>query len=416
MNHHFIKKLCSVLLLLALVGCGGGQSAPPNQVALAQQEALAQLAAQLKIVELKFATAKPLPTDAQLTAVFDVNALNDGDNRAAWVVVMSSPYGFPVASRFTAPQAVSPPDVSAVPNDVSHVWFSTRNNGVSYIWLAVRSPAGQWLIAGNQRQVGLKFVAFATQYIPNVAPGVPQTVKYSVGARLGLILNSLTFNADLIARGVKFATVTGPGIVGTNGLPGTITVFDVQPVVPLPPALAPLPGVQPVLLCAPANGLVAAISSNCLETTQMTGGNYQFVIAGVSPLTGVAFQYIYNQAMPAMPAMNAASFPVINSVAPAAKTAWLPNTTVTVNWTLRAGQQYDTVSVTDQSAGLIVFNGVAAPYLGLPLSTYNTLVPILPPVVVVGAPVVAAPVIDYAEVTVKTRDVNGFVMTTTQGF
>lgn len=416
MDIGLIKKWCLSLSLLALVGCGGGQSAPPNQVALAQQEALAQLAAQLKIIELKFATTKPTPTDAQLTAVFDVNALNDGDNRAAWVAVMSSPSGFPVASRFSAPQAVSPPDVGAVPNDATHVWFSTSNNGISYIWLAVRSPAGQWLIAGNQRQVGLKFVAFATQYIPNVAPAVPQTVKYSVGARLGLILNSLTFNADLLARGVKFATVAGPGTMGVNGLPGTLSVFDVQPVVPLPPAPAPLPGVQPVVLCAPANGLVAAISSNCLETTQMTGGNYQFVIAGVSPLTGVAFQYIYNQVMPAMPAMNAASFPVINSVAPAAKTAWLPNTTVTVNWTLRAGQQYDTVSITAKSAAVIVFNAVAAPYLGLPITTHNTPVPILPPVVVVGAPVLAAPVVDYAEVTVKTRDVNGFVMTTTQGF
>jgi len=405
-----VKKLGLSLSLLALVGCGGGQSAPSNQ------DALAQLAAQLKIVELKFATAKPAPTDPQLTAVFDVNALNDGDNRAAWVVVMSSSSGFPVASRFSAPQAVSPPDVGAVPNDATHIWFSTRNNGINYIWLAVRSPAGQWLIAGNQRQVGLKFVAFATQYIPNVAPGVPQTVQYSVGARLGLILNSPTFNADLLARGVKFATVTGPGVIGVNGLPGTISVFDVLPVAPPPPALAPLPGVQPVVLCAPANGLVAAISSNCLETTQMTGGNYQFVIAGVSPLTGVAFQYIYNQAMPALPVMNAASFPVINSVAPAAKTAWLPNTTVMVNWTLRAGQQYDTVSIKAKSAALIVFNAVAAPYVGLPVTSYNTLVPILPPIPVVCAPIVAAPVVDYAEVTVKTRDVNGFVMTTTQGF
>lgn len=294
--------------------------------------AMTAIAANLTALQNLFSTAKPLPTDPALLALFDANFLMDGDNAATFATNITSANGLPVGTTFNAPVAVVSPD-GLFPNDATHQWFQTAlsghaNGGYKMINLAIKT-AGTWKGAGNQRMASVGLSPNANQKINiGVAPTYTSSMDFWFNQGSG---NGVS-DATLLAAGYSSVTVSGPGVIGAaSGVPGPVSIFD---------ALAVKPGTQWIQPC----GLV--VISKCVDATKVVPGQYVFTIKGTTPAAapavGTPFTYVYKETNsilpPAAATLTTANFPTITSSTPLNMAGITSGATVSVTWTVPAGQ------------------------------------------------------------------------------
>lgn len=345
MKNHVRVISLSILAASLLVACGGGgggggtpaagtppagtppMGTPPPAAGGTPTTvaALTAISTQLTTLQNLFATAAPGAGNATFAGLFDATFMGNGNNKAAALINFNT--GFPIGGVFSAPVGVVSLDVGAVPNDATHQWFATALTGSSgnqyFTMLAIKNAAGQWLIAGNQRQVGTRSALFAEQNI------VSATVTFSSGLNLRLQLDNVSgagLDAALLAKGVTLVTVTGPGVIGAiANTAGAATIFS---------SVAPLGGVAGSQQLAPCGG---AITTNCVNMAAVVPGTYSYAITGTA--AGSTFAYTYNDKVTAtLPAtFTAANFPVINP-ASTPFTAYTSGAVVTINWTVPAAQ------------------------------------------------------------------------------
>ena len=308
---------------------GGGTTTPPPGVVVTPPPttggtpttatALSAIAAQLTVFQGRFATAMPAANDATLSGLLDATFLQDGQNKAAFLVnITTAGNGLSIGDTFTAPVSTTSLDAGAVANDATHQWFATaiKSGGGYFKMLAIKNAAGKWLLAGNQRQVGLRAVAEMMNTTASTVVVFNKNMKLNLEGNGG--------DAALLAMGITSATVSGPGVVGaTVNTPGAATIFT---------STAPVGGMagsQQLLPCG------AALTTNCVNMAAVAAGTYSFVV------TKAGFNYTYNEAFAgSIPAtLSAAMFPVINP-APATTplTGYTSGATVKVNWTVPAAQ------------------------------------------------------------------------------
>ncbi|MDH2917734.1 MAG: hypothetical protein PXX73_00875 [Sideroxydans sp.] len=321
-------------------GAGGGVVVTPPvsaQPTTATAAALVAIQTQLTAFQTQFATTMPLASNATLNGLLDATFMDSGDNKAAFLASVTGPQGFVIGDTFGAPIGVASLDTGAAPNDATHQWFATslaKGNGRQYFtMLAIKNAAGQWLIAGNQRQAAVTVTLFADQLITPVGAGT--TTTFSSGVNLWVGVNNpgpTGSDAALLAKGVTSATVTGPGVIGaTAGALGAATIFT---------ATAPVGGMAGSQWIPNCGTGVGGVTTNCVDMLKVAPGTYSFNIVGTSPgVGGAAFNYTYNEkVIGALPAtLTATNFPVIApGTTPAA--GYTSGATVTVNWTVPAGQ------------------------------------------------------------------------------
>jgi hypothetical protein len=294
------------LLIIASCGGGGGDNAttPNYGTGPAAATAIPAIQAQLTIWQNKFATSTPAANDAALAAIFDPAYLNDGENKALYLAYLTGPNRDPIGYTFSAPTGVDPVDLGAMPNDATHQWFTTKIWGISDIsYLAVKDAAGQWLLSGNQRKVGVEMLPSVSQLIPTAASGQSAIIQPRVSLSI--------FNS----AGVTAATVSGPGVIGTTA--GVLGSAD-------------------LLFSSTAQECSLITTTSCLDMSKVSKGNYTFTI------TDAAGTYTYIETLKAVPPLNptAAMLPTINWITPVPTNlaAWVSGATATVNWTVPAGQ------------------------------------------------------------------------------
>lgn len=428
----------TVLAASLLAACGGGGGStpaannttpppgnttpPPGAPAAgtptaSTASALTAIQTQLNAFQGRFATTMPLATDPVLVAMLDATFMDDGSNAAAFLATQTtlpmngmSMGGFPIGATFSAPIGANPPDAGSVANDATHQWFATSINGgnnggyiqsVQYVrMLAIKNGAGQWLLAGNQRQVTVYVGSYAQQYIlAPVAVGVAVTPMFSTG------INLFANTAGSMAT-VTSATVSGPGLIGaTAGVAGAVN-------------LAVTPFVQPCGIPQFSPVGTPAVTTNCMDLTKATAGTYSFNLVGATN-AGAALNATYNEPFVAVPpaAPTAANFPVINSVAPASLAALIPGAALSVNWTARAGQTPKEVSVFATSAPTVALPGGALlfslnlPVVGAAAGTTLTSSGFVP-----ATPFTVGATVGSVNVTVGATDANGLMFTTTQDY
>lgn len=354
MKNHVRVISLSILAASLLVACGGGggggtpaAGTPPAGTPSivtpppaaggtpTTAAALTAISTQLTTFQNLFATAAPGVGNATFAGLFDATFMHDGVTKAAFLVNTTGAQGFPIGGVFSAPVGVVSLDAGAVPNDATHQWFATALTGSGsnqyFTMLAIKNAAGQWLIAGNQRQVGTRSALFAQQNIVPAAGVAPATVTFSSGLDLSLQLDNVGgagLDAALLAKGVTLVTVTGPGVIGaTANTAGAATIFN----------SVASGGMARSQQLAPCGG---AITTNCVNKAAVVPGTYSYAITGTAPgVGGVAFTYTYNDKVTAtLPAtFTAANFPVINP-ASTQFTAYISGAVVTINWTVPAAQ------------------------------------------------------------------------------
>ena len=223
---------------------------------------------------------------------------------------------------------------------------------------------GQWLFAGNQRQVQIGVGTTSILEIISPALLAQDWVSTKALRQLRFLVGNTPAAATaLIAKGGKTITVSGLGTVGATGGAGAISLFD-----------SALGGFQYPGYCRVSASPTTSV--NCYEPTLLgPQATYQFVVSGVNPVTGLAFSYVYNEVTPAFPALIAANFPVINSVSPASSAGFVPGTAVAINWTPRAGQnpmQADVVGTSLSSAvAPTPANPIGIPAMPIPQFSLN---------------------------------------------
>ena len=326
MKNNMRTMSISILAASVLLACGGGGGGggtpvvvvtPPVVVVTppatggtaSTAAALSAITAQLKLFQGRFATVMPAATDATLTSLLDANFMQDGQAASTFLTnITTAGNGFSIGDTFTAPVSTTSADTGAVVNDATHQWFSTAltSGGAYFKMLAIKNAAGSWLLAGDQRQAGVRVRARALQQ--TAPPAVPSFAK-----ELQLTLQANGGDAALVAMGVTSATVSGAGVLGAAGAP--VTVFTSNA------------GSQTIPSCG------AAITVDCVDMAAVAAGTYTFVIVK----NGIT--YTYQEAfLGGLPATLAtAQFPVINPSTTAAA-GYISGATVAVNWTVPAAQ------------------------------------------------------------------------------
>jgi hypothetical protein len=347
--------------------------------------ALPAIQAQLAVFQGRFATVLPAANDAALVALFDASFMDSGDNSAAFLAqitsnsIYSSP--FPIGGTFSAPLSMASPD-GAFPNDATHQWFTSRvtTQGMGLYgvmrMLAIKNAAGTWLLAGDQRQVGVNANYQATQLVypasgiaaivnasavpvnvavaPNTPPAIFTYMSFGVFATPPVTAVSAVpavavsgvptvspSDAVILAKGVSTVTVSGPGIIGAvAGVQGAATIFTTLPTAP---AVA---GSQWLQQCLPLPTVgIAAVTTNCWDQTLLTPGVYTFTVTGttpaVAPAVGTPFSYVYRESSNATSVVNLANFPVLNT--PLNLGMFTSGAAIPMSWTIPAGQMQSSI-------------------------------------------------------------------------
>ncbi len=375
--------------------------------------ALTAIQTQLTIFQNRFATVLPAANDPALVALFDASFMDNGDNSAAFLAQMttSSVYSnpFPIGGTFSAPLNIPSPD-GAFPNDATHQWFSTRvtTQGVGFSgvlrMLAVKNAAGTWLVAGNQRQVGVGATYQASQTVypaagiapilnasgvqvnvtvlPNTPPLISTWMNFSVfatppptsavPATSGVPAIS-PWDATVIAKGVQTVTVSGPGIIDAVGVPGAATIFSSVATAPAVVGAPAVAGSQFLQQCLPA-----AVTTNCWDQALLTPGVYTFTVTGTTPASGVPFSYVYSESSNATSIVNPANFPVLNT--PLNLGMFTSGAVIPMRWTVAAGQIQDWLGAWgyDMLSATTLFSAWGCPnctVLGAPISGLGTIIP-----------------------------------------
>lgn len=280
-----------------------------------------------------FATSIPAATNPALVALFDPTLLDNGQDRASFLQMLTSLGNGPsVGVQLVNLALVAPRDAGAVANDATHQWFTfgvTSGGAPDTAWLAIKNSAGNWLIAGNQRQFAVYLQSQTVKHIPSVA-GATMTYESQV-----------TFQTDSAGNytGVSQILVSGPGLVGANG--GT----DV-------PMYASNQGSIWIPSCG-TQGMSGTITFNCMNVTQATvGALYNFKIytaAGGATVPAYTYTNVLLKAPLSQASLTATAYPAINSVT-SDTGAWASGTTLTVNWTFPTSMQPNWISVGAWSA------------------------------------------------------------------
>lgn len=323
--------ILAMLSVATLASCGGVSN---GGLATTPIEAIQ---AQLAIWQNKFSTTHPTAADTELTNLFDDTLLQDGDDKSAFLTKLTASSGvvgfghIPTGIKFTPPVVAEPLDPTAAPNDATHQWFSTsfNSNGRVYktILLAVKNIAGQWLLTGNQRKVGVSVTSSAFQRIYPATSGLPDDFVSNVYLNLFLNSNSSS-DSVLLAQGVTTVNASGPGLIGsTAGVAGAVTIFTSTP------SVGWAAGTQWIQCQA------GFVETNCLDVALVTAGIYTFDIAGITQ-NGAAFSYTYKEAFTAVPPAlpTATMFPTVNSITPSNLAGFMDGATVSVNWSLPVDQ------------------------------------------------------------------------------
>lgn len=345
--------------------------------------ALTAIQTQLTIFQNRFATVLPAANDPALVALFDASFMDNGDNSAAFLAQMttSSVYSspFPIGGTFSAPLSIPSPD-GAFPNDATHQWFSshvtTQGTGVYDVlrMLAIKNAAGTWLLAGNQRQVGVGATYQASQTVYPAAgiaaivnaSGVPVNVAVAANTppAISTWMNFSVFvtppptsavpavsgvpatpvvspsDAAVIAKGVQTVTVSGPGIIGAvTGVPGAATIFSSVATAPAVVGAPAVAGSQFLQQCSLLPPVGAAVTTNCWDQTLLTPGVYTFTVTGTTPAAGTPFSYVYSESSNATSIVNLANFPVLNT--PLNLGMFTSGAVIPMSWTVAAGQIQD---------------------------------------------------------------------------
>jgi hypothetical protein len=363
MKTSLYKIILAILSVAMLTSCGGGGNG--GGLAATPIEAIQ---AQLAVWQNKFSTTHPAAADVELTNLFDDTWLQDGDDKSAFLTKLTASSGvvgfghIPTGIKFTPPVVAEPLDPTAMANDATHQWFSTSfdSNGRVYktMMLAVKNIAGQWLLAGNQRKVGVSVTSSAFQHIYPTASGLPDDFVSNVYLNLFLNSNSSS-DSMLLAQGVTTVSVSGPGLIGsTTGVAGIVTIFTSTP------SAGWAAGTQWIQCQA------GFVETNCLDVALVNAGIYTFDIVGIT-LNGATFSYTYKEAFTAVPPAKptATMFPVVNSITPSNLAGLVDGVNVSVNWTLPVDQVplnggaflvgYDS-NGSGMSASLISNNGAGA--------------------------------------------------------
>jgi len=280
-----------------------------------------------------FFTSIPAATNPALVALFDPTLLDNGQDRASFLQMLTSPGKGPgVGVQLVNLALVAPRDAGAAANDATHQWFTfgvTSGGAPDTAWLAIKNSAGNWLIAGNQRQFAVYLQSQAVKHIPSAA-GATMTYESQV-----------TFQTDSAGNytGVSQILVSGPGLVGANG--GT----DI-------PMYASNQGSIWIPSCG-TQGMSGTISFNCMDVTQATvGAQYNFKIyaaTGGATVPTYTYTNVLLKAPLSQASLATAAYPAIHTVT-SDTGAWAPGDTVTVNWTFPTGTQPNWISVGAWSA------------------------------------------------------------------
>ena len=345
-----------LLLTSMLAACGGGGKGNSTSATMGA------IQAQLMTWQNKFATSVPLASDLVLPTLFDSTFLNDGSKVNSYLTTITKPGVLPIGATFSAPVAILPLDAGVSQNDATHQWFTTQLEGVPLTMLAIKNASGSWLLAGNQRQIGVNVTPYAQQTIPG------STI--SSGMIFGLKLNSypagtITDQTLLNYLGVTTATVSGPGLIPASG----VTIFTSTPANGIPAGSQAVPECNTTTI------------NNCLNRVAVTPGIYTVNIAGI--LGSTAFNYSYNQLvsaqLPIIPAsLTVANFPSLTSVTPSAVGSLVTAANVSVNWnapTVSSNMAMQSVSMSGWGATPAVPQLF---YVNLPLSAAGSSFTLLP--------------------------------------
>ena len=168
-------------------------------------EALAAITAGFKAFSDMYATA--LPTSTTVPApMFDDTFLTGGVNKASFLQGMVDGSAVRVGTTFFNIILVNPSDAGAVPNDATHQWFTfdATGGGPANPWLFIKNTSGNWLNAGDQRQLSFYLRARAIKHV----------------AVDGLVSYSSEVNSDVssVPTAVTQVLLTGPGVTQSTEL------------------------------------------------------------------------------------------------------------------------------------------------------------------------------------------------------
>ncbi|MFA6015742.1 MAG: hypothetical protein WC742_11815 [Gallionellaceae bacterium] len=264
-----------------------------------------------------YASAIP-STTTDLDALFDATFLMDGMNKAETLLAFTSNTNGPsVGMLFTNITLVSPVDAGALPNDVSHQWFTfevTGDSGPMEPWLAIKNSSDVWLIAGNQRLFGVRTDARNEKHVPSASQLLAgDQPTYSSYLDISMKQDSNNFYA------FSEILVSGPGLVAANGYAGV-------------PLYSNATGSSSVQAC---NG--TSITTNCYDLAQITAGaQYTFtayIQSGSVSVPAASYVSVLHALPLSQSNLIAANFPEVTNVT----SSWTSGSSATVDWTLPTG-------------------------------------------------------------------------------